>query len=122
MGYDFLHFRCICLKSFGFVKLHYTGNRTYRLEASAEREPPVVNCREVALMNSNRLPASTRVQATTLSEREALFLLEHPTSYKNGNDIRFIHDVNLINSHSVRKQYKPLVESLKERFPTFRPT
>lgn len=122
MGYDFLHFRCICLKSFGFVKLHYTGNRTYRLEASAEREPPVVNCKEVALMNSNRLPASTRVQATTLSEREALFLLEHPTSYKNGNDIRFIHDVNLINSHSVRKQYKPLVESLKERFPTFRPT
>ena len=117
MGYDFIHFRCTKLESFGFVKIQYNGNRSYSLEA-AQREPPMVDCSIVASMNSARIPATTRLQSTTISEREALFLLEHPTAYKNGNNICFIHEVSIYNSHLIRKQYKPLLDSLKERFPS----
>lgn len=116
IGYDFVHFRCTKLESFGFVKIQYTGHRSYSLEA-AQREPPMVDCSIVASMNSARIPAMTPLQSTTISEREALFLLEHPTAYKNGNDISFIHEMSIYNSHLIRKQYKPLVDSLKERFP-----
>ena len=109
--------RCTCLESFGFVRIQYTGSSTYSLEA-ARREPLLVDPTLVAAMNAARMPHTVQVQSTTISEREALFLLEHETAYKNGSDIHFMYTNDTRRSHAIRVEYKSLVDSLKVRFPS----
>ena len=112
-----LYFRCSDLKSLSFVQIQYTENRTYCLKAAMD-EPPFVDCTRVKEINSSRIPPGLQNESITISEREALFLLEHPTAYKNGSEIHFTHDVNeVISSHLIRKMYKDVLDCLKERFP-----
>ncbi|CAK9071129.1 unnamed protein product [Durusdinium trenchii] len=117
MSFDFVNFRCVSLQKFGMVKCEYAGNRRYSLYARKNEPPPLVDCSHVATLNSNRIPRSVRRLSTTLSEREALFLLEHSTAFKNGNDMRFTHDrFMMVTSHEVRKKYKEVVKHLREQF------
>ena len=113
-----LFVRCRRLKSFSSVRTHYMGKRIYCLKAT-QHEPPLVDCTEVATINSSRIPPTmVQDESTTISHSEALFLLEHPTSFKNGSDIFFIDaPQERHSSHEVRKDYKNVLDSLKERFP-----
>ena len=109
--------RCRCLKSFSFVRTQYMGNGIYCLKAK-QHEPPLVDCTEVLKINSSRIPPLVQDESTTISDSEALFLLEHPTTFKNGRSIFFMDAPDeIVSSHEVRKDYKGLLDCLKERFP-----
>lgn len=46
-------------------------------------------------------------ERTTISEREALYLAEHRSAYKNGGDFHLTHAYyRTVKSHGVRKRYK----------------
>ena len=107
------------LQEFGFVEIQYAGSKRYHLIAS-KAGPPFVDSTKMASLNASRIPATVRRHDnTSISEREALFLLENPTAYKNGKYFGWIHlhRYHTLDSHHVRKSYKDLLESLRKRFP-----
>ncbi|CAJ1370879.1 unnamed protein product [Effrenium voratum] len=118
MDYRFVELRCGDLQAFGFVELAHLGV-TYQLKAFRAHPPQQVDCQAVARLNLLRVRAAqVPLAPTTLSEREALFLLEHLSAFKNGDDFCLAHSVyRSVPSHTVRKKYKQVVDSLRRRFP-----
>ena len=116
----FLPVRCQYLESFSCVNVQRTENDTYCLRATLS-EPPLLDCAQVASMNASRIPATVaRNEHTKITESEALFLLENPNTYKNGNSIVFIgadHPFDDFPARQIRHAYKDLLESLRKRFP-----
>lgn len=120
MDYRFVGLRCSSLGAFGFVQLqHHSNPATYELRALRDDPPKSVDLKAIKSVNSSRIPWAVRVdQNTTISEREALFLQEHLSAYKNGSDFFLAHAIyRSVPSHTVRKRYKAVVASLSRRFP-----
>lgn len=122
MDYKFL-IRRRRLQEFSYVEVQHCTheNGSYQLRARRNSEPlSLVNMQAVMRENKSRIPPNASfVENTTLSEREALFLLEHRGVYKNGEQFHIIHHrLRAISPHLVRKLYKEVVESLRQRFPS----
>ncbi|CAE7184804.1 CELF1, partial [Symbiodinium necroappetens] len=120
MDYRFVGLRCSSLGAFGFVQLqHHSNPATYELRALRDDPPKSVDLKAIKSVNSSRIPWAVRVDhSTTISEREALFLQEHLSAYKNGSDFFLAHAIyRSVPSHTVRKRYKAVVASLSRRFP-----
>ncbi|CAE7704334.1 CELF1 [Symbiodinium pilosum] len=120
MDYRFVGLRSSHLAAFGFVQLQHNSNpATYELKASRDDPPRLVDLKAIRGVNSSRIPWAVRVdENTSISEREALFLHEHLSAYKNGNDFFLSHAIyRSVPSHTVRKRYKAMVASLSKRFP-----
>ncbi|CAE7206817.1 Gsk3a [Symbiodinium natans] len=118
--HSFPNFRCRNLSTFGYVSVKSVHN-TYELHAFANCEPPIVDCSVVAGINVMRARAISEDPEdgkTTLHRHEALFLLESATACKVEKDIHFSNEPYVqITAHKIRKEYKPLLKVLMERFP-----
>ncbi|CAE8610877.1 unnamed protein product [Polarella glacialis] len=121
MDYRFVSLRCGSLEDFGSVELLHCDSTppTYELRASRNDPPQVINLLAIAAQNRARLPPQVKFEVqTTISEREALYLTEHLSAYKNGNDFHMVHAFyRTVRSHGVRKRYKSVVAALRQRFP-----
>lgn len=121
MDYRFVSLRSGSLSEFGFVELVHcpTTPPTYSLLARRKAPPRLINLEAMKNENRARMPQGVIVDVnTTISEREALYLAEHRSAYKNGEDFHLVHAFyRTVRSHGVRKRYKAVVESLRRRFP-----
>jgi len=123
MDYRFVGLRAGSLADFGFVELVHTpsswATSTYTLRACKDAPPSVVDPEAAKRENRSRLPPGVHFdEATMFSEREALYLAEHRSAYKNGDDFFLIHALHrTVRSHGVRKRYKSVVAALRQRFP-----
>mmetsp|Transcript_2403 Transcript_2403/g.4397 ORF Transcript_2403/g.4397 Transcript_2403/m.4397 type:complete len:475 (+) Transcript_2403:117-1541(+) len=121
MDYRFVTLRSASLEHFGFVELTYldTTPPTYELQAFRDWAPRAINLQAVAQENRQRIPPTVQYDdRTTISDREALYLQEHLSAYKNGEDFHLIHAFyRTVRSHGVRKRYKAVVAALRRRFP-----
>merc|ERR1719261_1283584 len=121
MDYRFVGLRAGSLCDFGFVELvHLTTNPpTYTLHARKDMPPRAIDLKAALSENRARLPAGVLFdEGTTVSEREALYLAEHRSAYKNGDDFHLVHAFyRTVRSHGVRKRYKAVLASLRKRFP-----
>jgi len=122
MDYRFVSLRSASLEDFGFVELQHrdTTPPTYELQAFRDLAPRTINLQAIAQENRARIPATVHYDdRTTISDREALYLQEHLSAYKNGDDFHLIHAFyRTVRSHGVRKRYKAVVASLRSRFPS----
>eukprot|EP00440_Ansanella_granifera_P050689 gb/GFBE01054940.1/.p1 GENE.gb/GFBE01054940.1/~~gb/GFBE01054940.1/.p1 ORF type:complete len:536 (+),score=86.87 gb/GFBE01054940.1/:1-1608(+) len=121
MDYRFVTLRSGSLEGFGFVQVQYrdTIPPTYDLVAWRDVGPRLVDPKAMERENRSRVPDSVPFNSDTrISEREALYLAEHLSAYKNGDDFHLGHALyRTVRSHTVRKRYKALVSSLRQRFP-----
>lgn len=122
MDYRFVELRCNELCSFPYVQLSHSGldqPPTYELHAKRHTEPqPLLDLAAAKAMNSARIPQGVDIKETRLTEREALFLQEHLSAFKNGNDFCLSHSIyRYVPSHTVRKKYKAVVDRLRFSFP-----
>lgn len=123
MDYRFVELRCNDLCSFPYVLLCHgatTAPQTYCLRAKRHAEPAgfPLTPQAARAMNAARIPASVDIKETNINEREALFLQEHLSAFKNGNDFCLAHSIyRYVPSHAVRKKYKSVLDQLRQRFP-----
>lgn len=122
MDYRFLGLRAGSLSKFGFVELSCCDTaptRTYALLAKYDAPPRLIDIPSALSENRSRLPSDVRLEeGTTFSEREALYLAEHRSAFKNADCFHFQHArFRTVRSHAVRKSYIGVVASLRERFP-----
>jgi len=121
MDYRFVGLRAGNLANFGYVELmhHATNPPTYSLAALKDEPPRRIDVEAARADNRSRLPPDVLFDDTTcVSEREALFLAEHRSAYKNGSDFHLAHAFyRTVKSHGVRKRYKAVLASLRKRFP-----
>lgn len=121
MDYRFVGLRAGSLADFGYVELEHrpTSPATYSLLARRTAPPRQINLEAMKKENRSRMPAGVPFDdTTTISEREALYLVEHRSAYKNGDDFHLVHAAyRTVRSHGVRRKYKAVVESLRDRFP-----
>lgn len=123
MDYRFVELRCNDLCSFPYVLLCHGAThapQTYCLRAKRHAEPvglPLTS-QAAKAMNAARIPSSVDIKETNINERETLFLQEHLSAFKNGNDFCLAHSIyRYVPSHAVRKKYKSLLDQLRQRFP-----
>ncbi|CAK9008245.1 unnamed protein product [Durusdinium trenchii] len=117
MDYRFVELRCSELEHFPKIELRHVDS-TYHLHASRHHQPPEVDLARARAMNVARIPTGVEILNTSLTEREALFLQEHLSAFKNGTDFCLSHSIyRYVPSHTVRKKYKTVVEHLRRRFP-----
>lgn len=121
MDYRFVGLRAGSLAEFGFVELLHrpTNPPTYALRARRDVPPRVIDVEAAKVENRGRLPHGVPFdESTTVSEREALYLAEHRSAYKNGDDFHLVHAFyRTVRSHGVRKRYKAVIAALRKRFP-----
>lgn len=121
MDYRFVGLRASSLAEFGFVELVHrpTTPPTYALLACRDEPPRCIDLEAIRAENRLRLPSNAGFdERTTISEREALYLSEHRSAYKNGDDFHLAHAFyRTVRSHGVRKRYKAVVAALRKRFP-----
>lgn len=122
MDYRFLGLRAGSLSKFGFVELSCCDSsptRTYTLFAKYDSPPRLIDISSAISDNRSRLPSDVHLEdGTTFSEREALYLAEHRSAFKNADCFHFQHaKFRTVRSHAVRKSYVGVVASLRERFP-----
>jgi len=121
MDYRFVGLRTGSLAEYGLVELVHcaTAPPTYALRAVQDEPPRILDIQAALSENRSRLPPGVHyIETTTISEREALYLAEHRSAYKNGDDFHLIHAFyRTVRSHSVRKRYKSVVATLRDRFP-----
>jgi len=121
MDYRFVGLRATSLADYGYVELLHTPTvpPTYALLARRDAPPRRVDPGAARAENRSRLPPEAMWdERTTISEREALYLAEHRSAYKNGGDFHLTHAYyRTVKSHGVRKRYKAVVASLRRRFP-----
>mmetsp|Transcript_90506 Transcript_90506/g.174218 ORF Transcript_90506/g.174218 Transcript_90506/m.174218 type:complete len:382 (-) Transcript_90506:103-1248(-) len=126
MDYRFVGLRASRLSDFGFVELMHlpTAPPTYALRACRDMPPRTLDLDAIMAENRLRLPAGILFdESTTISEREALYLAEHRSAFKNGEDFHLVHAFyRTVRSHGVRKRYKAVVAALRARFPANFPT
>ena len=130
VDYDFIHLRVIQLAEFGHVELERLSATppTYRLCAHRSSPPRIVDLDAAQAENVARIPANANMHhpgaaPTTFSVREALYLMEHRSVYKVGDEFRMAHaPYRIIEAHSVRVRYTWVVEALRQRFPERFPT
>jgi len=125
MDYRFVGLRASRLADFGFVELIHvpTAPPKYALRACRDKPPRTIDLEAIKAENRLRLPHGIMFdEATTISEREALYLAEHRDAFKNGEDFHLIHAFyRTVRSHGVRKRYKAVVAALRGRFPAHFP-
>eukprot|EP00747_Dinoflagellata_sp_TGD_P059867 gnl/TRDRNA2_/TRDRNA2_151767_c0_seq1.p1 gnl/TRDRNA2_/TRDRNA2_151767_c0~~gnl/TRDRNA2_/TRDRNA2_151767_c0_seq1.p1 ORF type:complete len:508 (-),score=62.15 gnl/TRDRNA2_/TRDRNA2_151767_c0_seq1:135-1658(-) len=125
MDYRFVSLRARSLRDFSFVELVHDSTKskakspTYSLRARLDLPPRLVDVDAAQVENRSRLPDNVNFDTrTSISECDAVYLAEHRSAYKNGEEFRLAHSFyRSLQPNGVRKQYKAVTASLRKRFP-----